>query len=54
MIGRVVLLDQIDNRPAAALVVDGVLEELLIDPATDAPLRFAGLMPRLLQPLFRI
>lgn len=38
MKGRVVLLDQIDNRPAAALVVDGVLEELLIDPATDAPL----------------
>ncbi len=38
MKGRVVLLDQIEDRPAAALVVDGVLEELLIDPATDAPL----------------
>ena len=38
MKGRVVLLDQIEERAAAALVVDGVLEELLIDPATDAPL----------------
>jgi len=38
MKGRVVLLDQIAGRPAAALVVDGKLEDLLIDPDTDAPL----------------
>jgi Ribonuclease G/E len=38
MKGRVVLLDQIGERPAAALVVDGKLEDLLIDPETDAPL----------------
>lgn len=38
MKGRVVLLDRIEDRPAAALLVDGRLEEFLIDPATDAPL----------------
>ena len=38
MKGRVVLLDQIGDRPAAALLVDGRLEDLLIDPETDAPL----------------
>ncbi|TMV88487.1 ribonuclease G [Thioclava sp. BHET1] len=32
MIGRVILLDQIGGREAAALMVDGQLEELLIDP----------------------
>ena len=35
MKGRVVLLDQIKGRPAAALMVDGRLEELAIDPAGD-------------------
>ncbi len=38
MIGRVIVLDEMDGRKAAALVVDGVLEELLIDPADDTPL----------------
>ncbi len=38
MIGRVVHLDRIGEQAAAALVVDGRLEELLIDPADDAPL----------------
>ena len=35
MKGRVVLLDQIGDRPAAALMVDGRLEDLVIDPAGD-------------------
>lgn len=38
MIGRVVLLDQIAGRPAAALMVDGQLEDLLVDPMGDDPL----------------
>ena len=38
MIGRVIVLDEIDGRKAAALLVDGRLEELLIDPADDTPL----------------
>ena len=38
MKGRVVLLDRIGDRAAAAMMVDGVLEELVIDPDTDAPL----------------
>ena len=38
MIGRVVVLDEIAGRPAAALVVDGRLEDLAIDPAGDAAL----------------
>lgn len=37
MKGRVVLLDQIKGRPAAALMVDGRLEELVIDPIGDEP-----------------
>ena len=37
MKGRVVCLDHIDGREAAALVVDGRLEDLLVDPAGDAP-----------------
>ncbi|MCC6864210.1 MAG: ribonuclease E/G [Rhodobacteraceae bacterium] len=35
MKGRVVLIDEIAGRPAAALVVDGQLEDLLIDPDGD-------------------
>lgn len=35
MKGRVVLLDSIEGRPAAALVVDGRLEDLLVDPGDD-------------------
>ena len=35
---RLVLLDTLKDRPAAALLVDGRLEDLAIDPATDAPL----------------
>ena len=38
MIGRVVVLDDLGGQAAAALVVDGRLEELLIDPADDTPL----------------
>lgn len=38
MKGRVVHLDRLGDQAAAALVVDGQLEELLIDPADDAPL----------------
>ncbi len=38
MIGRVIVLDEIEGRKAAALVVDGVLSELLIDPVDDTPL----------------
>lgn len=35
MIGRMLVLDEIAGRPAAALLVDGRLEELAIDPAGD-------------------
>ncbi len=38
MIGRVVVLDEVNGQAAAALVVDGQLEALLIDPADDTPL----------------
>lgn len=38
MKGRIVVLDSLQGRAAAALVVDGVLEDLLIDPAGDAAL----------------
>lgn len=38
MKGRLVVLDQIKGRQAAALLVDGQLQDLLIDPATDAAL----------------
>ena len=37
MKGRVVALDTLRGRPAAALIVDGLLEDFLIDPADDAP-----------------
>ncbi len=36
MKGRVVLLDEIDSRRAAALMVDGRLEDILIDPPEGA------------------
>ena len=38
MKGRVVVLDSVRDQPAAALIVDGQLEDLMIDPATDAAL----------------
>jgi ribonuclease G len=38
MIGRVVILDEIGGRAAAALIVDGQLEDLAIDPAEDTPI----------------
>lgn len=38
MKGRVIHLDEIAGRPAAALLVDGRLEDLLIDPPDDRPL----------------
>lgn len=39
MKGRIVALDQIDGRAAAALIVDGQLEDFLIDPLGDDPLQ---------------
>lgn len=38
MKGRVIHLDTLQGRPAAALVVDGELQDLLIDPEDDTPL----------------
>lgn len=38
MKGRVLVLDELDGRQAAALMVDGRLEELAIDPAGDVVL----------------
>jgi Ribonuclease G/E len=38
MKGRVVILDEIAGRQAAAMIVDGLLQDLLIDPADDRPL----------------
>jgi ribonuclease G len=38
MKGRVVVLDQVAGRNAAALIVDGSLEDLIIDPVDDRPL----------------
>ncbi len=38
MKGRVLCLDHVAGRPAAALMVDGRLEDLAIDPEGDAPL----------------
>lgn len=37
MKGRIVLLDTLNDRPAAALMVDGKLQDLLIDPPEDGP-----------------
>lgn len=37
MKGRVIAIDRIAGRPAAALLVDGRLEDFLIDPAGDEP-----------------
>lgn len=37
MKGRIVVLDHLEGRQAAALIVDGRLEDLLVDPADDAP-----------------
>lgn len=38
MKGRIVILDRIGDQEAAALIIDGVLEDLAIDPGSDAPL----------------
>lgn len=38
MKGRVIALDRIEDREAAALIVDGVLQDFVLDPAGDAPL----------------
>lgn len=38
MKGRQILLDRIEGREAAALLIDGRLEDLLIDPEGEAPL----------------
>ncbi len=38
MKGRVVILDEVAGRQSAALLVDGRLDELMIDPEGDAPL----------------
>ena len=37
MKGRVIVLDQFHGRDAAALIVDGQLQDLLVDPSGDAP-----------------
>ncbi|WP_431300646.1 ribonuclease E/G [Tabrizicola sp. BL-A-41-H6] len=37
MIGRVIILDQIGERNAAALLVDGRIEDLVVDPGDDTP-----------------
>ena len=37
MKGRLVALDQINGRAAAGLIVDGQLEDFLIDPIEDGP-----------------
>ena len=37
-VSRLVLLDTLQDRPAAALLVDGRIEDLAIDPADDKPL----------------
>ncbi len=52
MKGRVIVLDTLAGRPAAALVVDGMLEELLVDPLDDRPLPgaiFRGTVDRLIK-----
>lgn len=49
MKGRVVALDSLRGRPAAALIVDGLMVDFLIDPADDAALPgaiFRGLVDR--------
>ncbi|MBC7676176.1 MAG: ribonuclease G, partial [Rhodoferax sp.] len=38
MKGRIVVLDMIGDQAAAALIIDGVLDDLAIDPAGDAAL----------------
>lgn len=38
MKGRVVILDQLNDQDAAVLMVDGVIEDLLVDPNDDSPL----------------
>ena len=38
MKGRAVILDEINGQQAAALIEDGVLIELAVDPATDVPM----------------
>lgn len=39
MIGRIVALDLFKGRPAAALIVDGQLQDFLIDPVDETPLQ---------------
>ena len=38
MIGRVIVLDVVAGRGAAALLIDGQLEDLAVDPSDDTPL----------------
>ncbi len=38
MKGRIVVLDEVQGRPAAALIVDGQLQDLLVDPVGDEAL----------------
>jgi ribonuclease G len=38
MKGRAVILDELGGQQAAALMVDGQLQDLLVDPATDTPM----------------
>ncbi len=46
MKGRIVLLDNIKGRPAAALMVDGRLQDILIDPPEDDPVPGIGAILR--------
>jgi Ribonuclease G/E len=39
MKGRVIVLDRLNGLPAAALISDGALEDFLVDPPGDDPLR---------------
>ena len=46
MKGRVVILDRLGDRLAAALLVDGALDDLLVAPPDDMPVpRLHMLMP---------
>lgn len=38
MIGRVVILDEVNGRHAAALIVDGQLEDIAVDPLDETPM----------------
>ncbi|MDH2325578.1 ribonuclease E/G [Cereibacter sp. SYSU M97828] len=52
MKGRIIVLDSVQGRDAAALIVDGQLHDLLIDAETDAPIPgaiYRGVVDRLMK-----